>query len=97
MVASAVHARSAVRGWIRGRFGGVGGCAVGGWRLVDLDRWVFRLVWLVGVVMVGAGVAGGTDILVGLLSGSIVDDAAVAAVLELLCVFEGTPAIVLDY
>ncbi len=97
MVASTVHARGAARGWIRGRFGGVGGCAVGGWRLVDFNRWVYRLVWLVGVVMVGAGVAGCTDVLMGLLSGTIVDNAAIVAVLELLCFFGGTRAIVLDH
>ena len=47
--------------------------------------------------MVGADVAGGTDVLMGLLSGTFVDNAAVVAVLELLCVFGGTRAIVLDH
>ncbi len=60
--------------------------------MVDLDRWVVWLTWLVRVVLVGAGVAGGTDIFVGLLCGHVVDDTAAVAVLKLLWVFGGASA-----
>ena len=42
--------------------------------------------------MVGAGVAGGTDMFVGLLCGHVVDDTAAVAVLKLLWVFGGASA-----